>query len=128
MIIIKIQSRTGSSVTIVAYTEIFFGVFSIVPAMWVWEPFGHQTLGWMVLISLSGTIAQKMAISQSLKETGPTATIPFEFLKLIWTAMTGAWFFAEIPDIFIWIRATIILLSSFFIVLHEQYYQSGSIV
>lgn len=119
MIIIKIQSRTESSVTIVAYMGIFLGVFSIAPAMWVWEPFGLQTLGWMVLIGLSGTIAQ-MAISQSLKETDPTATMPFDFLKLIWTAMIGAWFFAEIPDIFTWIGATVIFLSGFFIALRER--------
>ena len=119
MIIIKIQSRTESSLTIVAYMGIFLGVFSIVPAICVWEPFGLQTLGWMVLIGLSGTIAQ-MAISQSLKETDPTATMPFDFLKLIWTAVIGAWFFSEIPDIFTWIGAAVIFLSGFFIALRER--------
>ena len=119
MIIIKIQSRTESSVTIVAYMGIFLGLFSLLPAIWVWQPFGIQTLGWLVLIGLSGTIAQ-MAISQSLKETDPTATMPFDFLKLIWTAMIGAWLFAEIPDIFTWIGATVIFLSGFFIALRER--------
>ena len=125
MIIIKIQSRTESSVTIVAYMGIFLGVFSILPAMWVWEPFGVQTLGWMILIGSSGTIAQ-MAISQSLKESDPTATMPFDFLKLIWTAMIGAWFFSEIPDIFTWIGATVIFLSVFFIALREQRMSTSS--
>ena len=119
MIIIKIQSRLESSVTIVAYMGIFLGLFSLLPAIWVWQPFGIQTLGWLALIGLSGTIAQ-MAISQSLKETDPTATMPFDFLKLIWTAMIGAWFFAEIPDIFTWIGATVIFLSGFFIALRER--------
>ncbi len=72
MIIIKIQSRTESSLTIVAYMGIFLGVFSIGPAVWVWQPFGLQTLGFMVLIGLFGSIAQ-MAISESLKETDSTA-------------------------------------------------------
>ena len=98
---------------------IFLGLFSLLPAIWVWQPFGVQTLGWLVLIGLSGTIAQ-MAISQSLKETDPTATMPFDFLKLIWTAIIGAWFFAEIPDIFTWIGATVIFLSGFFIALRER--------
>jgi hypothetical protein len=82
MIIIKILSRTESSLTIVAYMGIFLGGFSIAPALWVWQPFGLQTLGWMVLIGFFGSIAQ-MAISQSLKETDPTAVMPFDFLKLI---------------------------------------------
>ena len=119
MIIIKIQSRTESSLTIVAYMGIFLGIFSIAPALWVWQPFGLKTLGLMVLIGLFGSIAQ-MAISQSLKETDPTALMPFDFLKLIWTAMIGAWFFAEIPDIYTWIGATVIFLSGLFIAFRER--------
>lgn len=119
MIIIKIQSRTESSLTIVAYMGIFLGVFSIAPALWVWQPFGLKTLGLMVLIGLFGSIAQ-MAISQSLKETDPTALMPFDFLKLIWTAMIGAWFFAEIPDIYTWIGATVIFSSGLFIAFRER--------
>ena len=119
MIIIKIQSRTESSLTIVAYMGIFLGVFSIAPALWVWQPFGLKTLGLMVLIGLFGSIAQ-MAISQSLKETDPTALMPFDFLKLIWTAMICAWFFAEIPDIYTWIGATVIFLSGLFIAFRER--------
>ena len=119
MIIIKIQSRTESSLTIVAYMGIFLGIFSIAPALWVWQPFGLKTLGLMVLIGLFGSIAQ-MAISQSLKETDPTALMPFDFLKLIWTAMIGAWFFAEIPDIYTWIGATVIFSSGLFIAFRER--------
>ena len=119
MIIIKIQSRTESSLTIVAYMGIFLGVFSIAPALWVWQPFELQTLGLMVLIGLFGSIAQ-MAISESLKETDPTALMPFDFLKLIWTAMIGAWFFAEIPDMFTWIGATVIFSSGLFIAFRER--------
>ena len=126
MLIIKIQSRTESSLTIVAYMGIFLGVFSIAPALWVWQPFELQTLGLMVLIGLFGSIAQ-MAISESLKETDPTALMPFDFLKLIWTAMIGAWFFAEIPDIYTWIGATVIFSSGLFIAFRERRAQSQRI-
>ena len=119
MIIIKIQSRTESSLTIVAYMGIFLGVFSIGPAVWVWQPFGLQTLGFMVLIGLFGSIAQ-MAISESLKETDSTALMPFDFLKLIWTAIIGVWFFAEVPDIYTWFGATVIFLSGLFIAFRER--------
>lgn len=119
MVLIKILSRTDSSLTIVAYMGIFLGVFSIIPALWVWQPFGPQTLGWMVLIGLFGSIAQ-MSLSQSLKETDPTALMPFDFLKLIWTAIIGAWFFAEIPDIYTWIGAAVIFLSGLFIAYRER--------
>ena len=119
MVIIKILSRTESSVTTVAYMGIFLGIFSVFPAIWVWQPFGIQTLGWMVLIGLFGTVAQ-MALSQALKETDPTALMPFDFLKLIWTAIIGAWFFAEIPDVFTWVGAAFIFSSGLFIAYRER--------
>lgn len=119
MIIIKVLSRTESSLTIVAYMGIFLGLFSILPALWVWQPFGLQTLGWMALIGLTGTFAQ-MSLSQALKETDPTALMPFDFLKLIWTAIIGAWFFAEIPDIYTWVGATVIFLSGLSIAFRER--------
>ena len=119
MIIIKIQSRTESSLTIVAYMGIFLGVFSIGPAVWVWQPFGLKTLGLMVLIGLFGSIAQ-MTISESLKETDSTALMPFDFLKLIWTSMIGIWFFSEIPDIYTWVGATVIFSSGLFIAFRER--------
>lgn len=119
MILIKILSRTDSSLTIVAYMGIFLGAFSILPALWVWQPFGLQTLGWMALIGLFGTIAQ-MSLSQALKETDPTALMPFDFLKLIWTALIGAWFFAEIPDVYTLIGATVIFASGLFIAFRER--------
>ncbi|MEP1352450.1 MAG: DMT family transporter [Tateyamaria sp.] len=119
MVIIKILSRTESSVTIVAYMGIFLGLFSIGPAVWVWQPFGLETLAWMVVIGLFGSIAQ-MSLSQSLKETDPTALMPFDFLKLVWTALIGAWFFAEVPDIFTWIGAAVIFSSGVFIAFREK--------
>lgn len=119
MVIIKILSRTESSVTIVAYMGIFLGFFSVGPALWVWQPFGLQTLVWMVVIGLFGSIAQ-MSLSQSLKETDPTALMPFDFLKLIWTALIGAWFFAEFPDIYTWIGAAVIFSSGLFIAFRER--------
>lgn len=119
LILIKILSRTESSLTIVAYMGIFLCVFSLPPALWVWQPFGLETLGWLVLIGLFGTIAQ-ITISQSLKETDPTALMPFDFLKLIWTAIIGAWFFAEIPDVFTWIGAAVIFSSGLFIAYRER--------
>ena len=37
--------------------------------------------------------------------------MPFDFLKLIWTAMIGAWFFAEVPDMYTWVGAAVIFLA-----------------
>ena len=119
MIIIKVLSRTEPSLTIVAYMGIFLGIFSIAPALWVWQPFGLPTLGWLALIGFFGSLAQ-LSLSESFKATDSTTLMPFDFLKLIWTAIIGAWFFAEIPDVFTWIGAAVIFFSGLFIAFRER--------
>ena len=58
MIIIKILSRTDSSVAIVAWMGIFLCAFSIGPALWVWQTPTPSNLGWLAFIGLCGSIAQ----------------------------------------------------------------------
>ena len=119
MILIKILSRTESSVSIAGWMGIFLGLFSIGPALWVWQTPTLVDIGWLLLIGLFGSMAQ-VSLAQSLKETDPTAIMPFDFLKLVWTALIGIWFFAEIPDIFTWIGAAIIFASGLYIAHRER--------
>ncbi len=119
MLLIKLLSRTDSSLTIVAWMGIFLCLFSLVPALWVWRPLTNDNLIWLSFIGLSGSIAQ-IALSQSLKETDPTAIMPFDFLKLIWTALLGMWFFSETPDFYTWIGAAVIFSSGMLIAYRER--------
>ena len=119
MLLIKIISRTDSSVTIVAWMGVFLCLFSLGPALWVWQTPTLSDLNWLLLIGLTGSIAQ-VSLSQSLKITDPTAIMPLDFLKLIWTALIGIWFFAEVPDIYTWLGASIIFLAGLFIAHRER--------
>ena len=119
MMVVKMLSRTDSSVTIVAWMGIFLCVFSFAPALWVWQPVSLPHLAWMALIGGCGSVAQ-VALSQALKESDPTAVMPFDFLKLVWTTMIGIWFFAEIPDVFTWIGAAMVFFSGLFIAYRER--------
>ncbi|MGM0584963.1 MAG: DMT family transporter [Pseudomonadota bacterium] len=119
MIVIKILSRTETSVAIVAWMGVFLSLFSLGPAIWVWEDPSPAAWGWLLVIGLTGSLGQ-VSLSQSLKETDPTAVLPFDFLKLIWTALLGAWFFAEIPDLFTWIGAGVIFSSGLYIAYRER--------
>ena len=64
--------------------------------------------------------APKVTLSQSLKITEPTALMPLDFLKLIWTALIGIWFFAEVPDVYTWFGAAIIFAAGLFIAYRER--------
>lgn len=119
MIVIKILSRTETSVAITASMGIFLGAFSFGPALWVWQTPSPETWGWLIFIGVAGTIGQ-VSVSQSLKETDPTAVLPFDFLKLIWTALPAAWLFGEIPDLYTWIGAAVIFCAGLYIAWRER--------
>jgi len=119
MVVIKILSRTESSFAITAYMNIFLGVFSLGPALWVWETPPPQMWVWLVAIGVLGTIAQ-IALSQALKETEPTAVMPFDFLKLVWTTLLGLWVFGELPDLVTWVGAAVVFTSGFYIAWREH--------
>jgi hypothetical protein len=124
MIIIKVMSRTESSLAIVAYMNIFLAIYSVVPALFVWQwPTGE---GWalMAAIGVTGTLGQ-LALSQSLAETEPTVVMPFDFLRLIWVAGLGFWVFGEVPDVFVWVGGTIIFASGFYLVWRESQTRRG---
>ena len=118
MIVIKLLSRTESSITITAYMNIFLSLFSLGPALWVWVAPSPEMWGWLVVIAVIGTIAQ-LALTQALKETEPTAVLPFDFLKLVWATLLGMWVFGELPDLVTWIGAMVVFASGFFLAWRE---------
>ena len=119
MIVIKVLSRTDSSFAITAYMNIFLSIFSLGPALWVWVTPPPDMWVWLVAIGILGTIAQ-LALSQALKETEPTAVMPFDFLKLVWATLLGLWVFGELPDLYTWIGALVVFASGFFIAYREH--------
>ena len=119
LIIVKTLSRTESSVAIVAWMGIFLSLLSIGPALWVWRDPSLWAWGWLVFIGLSGTAAQ-VSLSQSLKETDPTAVMPFDFLKLVWASLLAFWYFGEIPDEMTLIGAAVIFGSGLYVAHRES--------
>ncbi|MCB1342844.1 MAG: DMT family transporter [Pseudooceanicola sp.] len=119
MIVIKVLSRTETSVAIVFYMGCFLCAFSIGPALWVWQWPSPAAWGWLLLIGLTGSMAQ-VCLSQSLKEAEPTAVLPFDFLKLVWAALLALWLFGEVPDAWTFLGAGVIFAAGLFIAGRER--------
>ena len=119
MTIVKFLSRTETSVAIVAWMGVFLSVFSIGPALWVWSDPTLWAWGWLLFIGFSGAVAQ-VTLSQSLKETDPTAVMPFDFLKLVWAALLAFYFLGETPDELTFVGAAVIFSSGLYIAYRER--------
>ncbi len=115
---IKVLARTDSSLTITAYVTVLLIPLTLVPAISVWQTPPPHMWGWLVFIGVIGTIGQ-FVVTEALKLADTTALMPFDFLKLIWAAILGALLFAEQPDVYTVIGASIVFGSSFYIAWRE---------
>jgi len=120
MILIKMLSRTESALTITFYMVALMTPLSLVPALFVWQwPEGEQWL-YLLAIGLIGTVAQ-MAFTQSFRMADTTAVLPFDFGKLVFSAVIGTFFFGDPQDIFIWIGGAMIFAGGLYIAYRERH-------
>lgn len=123
MIVIRVLGRTESSLTTTGYMNIFLTTFSLLPAIYLWETPTGMAWFWLVVIGITGTLAQ-LALAEALKIAETTVVMPFDFLKIVWASTLGFILFSEVPDFYTFIGAAIIFTSTFYIAWRER--QVGS--
>ena len=119
MIVIKVLARTETSMTITGYMNLFLTILSFGPALYFWQMPRAETWIWLLLIGVTGTLAQ-VALAQALKEAEAGVVMPFDFLKLVWISILGFILFAEVPDIFIWLGGAIVFSSTCYLAYRES--------
>ena len=117
--IVKTLTRTDSTTSIVAWMAILLTIMSLPPALlyWQWpQPADLLLLGIMGVLGTLGHLW--MAKALSLAET--TAVMSIDFMRLIWAAMIGFFFFGDTFDISTWVGAAIIFSSGLYIIFRES--------
>jgi len=118
LIDIKVLGRTESSATITAYVTVLLIPMTLVPALVVWETPTRDLWVWLIFIGVIGTLGQ-LVVTEAVRLADMTVLMPFDFLKLVWAALLGIIFFAEMPDALTWIGGAIVFGSSFYIAWRE---------
>ncbi len=118
LIVIKLLSRTESSVTITVYMALFMTPLSFLGAAPFLEWPTLEQLAMLTLVAIFGTTGQ-FTLAQSFRVADATAVLPLDFLKLIWGSLLGFLFFAEIPDVMTWAGGTVIFISTFYLAARE---------
>lgn len=118
MIIIKVLTKTESSVTQSLYTLVMLVPITAVAAFPYWQTPTWAEFGWMLLMAALGTIGQ-LSFTEAFKEAELSALLPLDFTKLIWAAIVGYLFFAQTPDIWVFVGGAVIFASTTYIALRE---------
>ena len=107
-LMIKSLSSYDSSNSIVAWLAIFSVPLTFVPALFVWSLPGVLGFGWSFLLGLSG-VGAHMCLTRSLAAADASAVLPFDYARLIFTAIIAFIVFGEEPSIWTWIGGAIIV-------------------
>jgi drug/metabolite transporter (DMT)-like permease len=118
LMLIKVMTRTDSSITITAMASVMVTPYAAVAAAFVWQWPTLEQLGVLVTIAAIGTVAQT-GMNQALKLGDTSVVLPVEFTRLIWAAALGFSIFGEVPDTYTWIGGGIIFASTTYIGLRE---------
>jgi drug/metabolite transporter (DMT)-like permease len=119
LVLIKHQSRTESSLTMAIYAAVLLVPVNLAAAVFFWAWPSWASLAWMAGIGLLGSIGQ-IALGNAFRQADASVVLPFDFTKLIWSALIGYVWFGEIPDDGTWIGGTVIFAATMFIAWRER--------
>ena len=120
LIIVKKLSQKDSSLTITFYHLFFMTPLTFIIAIFFWEEITLNQLMIFILIASAGFITQ-WCLTQSLKLSDTTFVMPLQFTKIIWASLVGFYIFAELPNIWTWLGASIICISVLYITYREAF-------
>ena len=119
MMIVKLLTRTESSVTIIAYNVVLMTPLSLLAALFVWQWPTWTHLLWLAAIGVIVTVSS-LVFTQGIKEAEINVVTPLDFFRLIWIAAIGFVFYGEVPTIFTWIGGAMIFASATYIAYRES--------
>lgn len=119
LIIIKIMMAKETPFNMMFHMHLWMAIVSMPFAVIFWEELTREQLLWCYLIAILSIIGQ-YGIARSYALVDVTLTLPFDFTRLIIASILAYIFFAEVPDIYSYIGAGIIITSSTYIAYRES--------
>ncbi len=116
--VVKMLSRDEHANGIVFWLAFLMTPASLVPALFVWQTPDPAQFAWLAVLGVISTIAHQCMV-RALASTDATAVYPFDFTRLIFTALIGFFAFGEVPDLWTWVGAAVIAGSAIYIARRE---------
>ena len=117
--LIKFLSKTDSATSLVAWMSILLTALSFPFALYYWQwPVGEQWL-WLVAIGVLG-VTGNLCMVRALSVADTSAVMTIDFLRLIWGALIGYYFFGDQMVWSTWIGGLLIVASGAYIIFRES--------
>ena len=119
IIVIKVLSRTDTSVTITAYMYVLMTPATLIAASFDWTWPTLEQYGWLVAIGLTGALGHVLT-AEALSRGDTHVVTPFDFFRLIWATLIGILLFGESVDSLVWVGGAIVIASVSYIAWRER--------
>lgn len=107
-IVMKSLARTEAPDTIVVWQMAVFTPCSLIPALFVWQTPDVWQFVLLASTGLFGTLTQR-CLTRAYAAADATVVLPFDFTRLVFSALLGLVLFQEFPDIWVWAGGLVIL-------------------
>ena len=114
----RVLTATESTRTVIAWVGVVTSLGALPFAVLAWVPLGLLDL---LLLAVFGMIAPGIIVlvTEALRHGEASAIAPFQYLRLVMVAAAGWLLFGEVPDLYGWAGAAIILAGALVITVAE---------
>jgi len=99
-------------------------LIGIGPTIYMWKTPAWELWPWIVAMGVLSSLATQ-GVTRSLVVADASLVMPFNFLKLPFAIVLGLTFWAELPDLWTCIGATVIFASTYYIARREAAAKTG---
>lgn len=113
------MSRSESSMSILFWSNIILmaGGFATLPLGW--KPVDAQAALWIVAAGVFNGTAHFCMI-EALRSGEASLLAPIRYTALLWAALFGFLIWGEVPDVWLWAGAAVVVASSLYMIRHER--------
>ncbi|MCP4380587.1 MAG: DMT family transporter [Hyphomicrobiales bacterium] len=125
-ILSRMLSRSDRTATTVAYTALAGCLVLTIPLPFVWRwPTGTLEVALLVGMSVLAALAEVLVI-RALEVAQAVVVAPVHYTLLIWSTMYGYLVFSELPDLWTWLGALIIVATGAYTLNRERVVARGT--
>jgi len=108
LIVGKVQTRTDTVISVVAYPTLLVVPLALIPAAFVWTWPSPEQYFWLFLTGALSSVGGLM-YAKAYQVGDVTAVAPLSYSRLLFGALVGFLFFAEVPEIWVWVGGAMIM-------------------